>query len=126
MSENRATWIGVPDMYRLNVACRTVRAACDGVGLMLVGSSLTRRDYRDVDLRMILWDEDFAARFPNAGWLMLANAAMSDWLAKSTGLPIDFQFQSMTEANGVEHKDKLRHPLGLPMRFDPEAGEVDE
>lgn len=111
----------MPEMYRLNAASRTVRAAVDGVGLMLVGSSLTRQDYRDVDLRMILFDEDFAARFPNSGWLMLANAAMSDWLATTTGLPIDFQFQSMTEANSPEHDGKGRHPLGLPIRFDPEA-----
>ena len=122
MSENRATWIGVPEMYRLNSASRTVRKAVDGVGLMLVGSSLTRQDYRDVDLRMILWDEDFAGRFPNSAWLMLANAAMSDWMATTTGLPIDFQFQSMAEANGPEHEGKRRHPLGLPMRFDPESG----
>lgn len=114
--KQRVTWLSVPEMYRLNTAARTVREAVDGIGLVLVGSSLERRDYRDVDLRYILTDADFAARFPNPAWLRLTNAALSDWLAKATGLDIDFQFQSMTEANAYEGR---RHPVGHDHHFDP-------
>ena len=112
----RVTWLSVPEMYRLNTAARTVREAVDGIGLVLVGSSLERRDYRDVDLRYILDDEDFAARFPNPAWLRLTNASLSDWLSKATGLDIDFQFQSMTEANEYPGR---RHPVGHGHHFDP-------
>ena len=115
-AKTRVTWLSVPEMYRLNTAARTVREAVDGIGLMLVGSSLERQDYRDVDLRYILHDHDFAARFPNPAWLRLANAALSDWLAKATGLDIDFQFQSMTEANEYPGR---RHPVGHDHHFDP-------
>lgn len=114
----RITYLSVPEMYRLNTAARAVKEAIDGVGLMLVGSSLERPDYRDVDLRYILHDEDFAARFPNVAWLRLANAALSDWLAKATGLDIDFQFQSMTEANEYPGR---RHPVGGAHHFEPWA-----
>lgn len=121
MSENRATWIGVPDLYRLNSACRTVAASLQSVdcyGLVPVGSSLIKKDYRDVDVRAVLSDEQFATMFPSEAWLRMANAALSDWLATATGLPIDFQFQSISDGSGSEeHKHKGRHPLGLPIPF---------
>lgn len=113
MSKHRATQLSVPDMYRLNVACRHVAAAFDDNLPYLVGSSLTKKNYRDVDLRLMLDDDEFARLFPNPMWLKLANAAMSDWLASITGLPIDFQFQDTTQAN--KEFTGRRHPLGFPM-----------
>jgi hypothetical protein len=70
-----------------------------------VGSSLTRKDWRDVDVRLILPDDDFEERFgrgasaethPKLGAVTLAFAALGQ---KMTGLPIDFQIQPLTHAN---------------------------
>jgi hypothetical protein len=71
-----------------------------------VGSSLDRKDWRDVDVRLILPDEEFAERFgdifrssetdPKLGAITLAFAALGKAM---TGLPIDFQIQPESHAN---------------------------
>ena len=43
--------------------------------------------------------------------LLFLNAAVSTWGAQVTGLPIDFQFQDMTEANN-EFGGQPRNPIG--------------
>jgi len=118
----RANYIGAPQFFRLNEACRIVNDAFGfGYGVFLVGSSLTRRDYRDVDLRLIVTDEDFARLFPGelgASWRhpfwSLLCSSISLYLSQVSGLPVDFQVQSMTEANrdyaAPEHE---RCALGL-------------
>jgi hypothetical protein len=75
----------------------------------LVGSALTTKsDWRDVDVRLILPDEEYrdlglgqpgdAAERSNAKWiaLVLAFQALGQ---KMTGLPIDFQIQQQSWAN---------------------------
>ena len=101
----RATFIGAPQIFNLQAACAILVAAY-GPTLYLVGSSLARRDFRDVDIRCLLDDADFARRFgPDTRpshynpRLAVENAALSEWLAARTRLPIDFQFQPLTEAN---------------------------
>lgn len=66
----------------------------------LVGSSLTRPDYRDVDVRIIVPEATFdqLAEVVDMGRLHLA---LSLWGAHVTGLPIDCQVQSRT-ATGDE------------------------
>lgn len=122
----RAHYIGAPEFFRLNQACRVVSEAFDfGYGVFLVGSSITRPNYRDVDLRCIISDEDFTRLFPGMnegqGWLhnpfwSLLCSSISLYIAHATGLPIDFQIQSMTEANtkygGPEH---LRNAVGIKL-----------
>lgn len=84
-----------------------------------VGSSATQKTgWRDVDVRLILDDDRFHALFPgfkNANhidaWWALLCAALSELGRQRTGLPIDFQIQSMTEAN--ERYPGVRHPLFL-------------
>jgi hypothetical protein len=84
----------------------------------MVGSALERPDWRDVDLRYIMADEDFAKLFPDAGqhwehdarWLLMT-VSISERLSKVTGLPIDFQFQPATHAN-ERHKGQ-RNAMGL-------------
>lgn len=72
-----------------------------------VGSSLTQKvGWRDVDVRLILDDEQYAAmglgdptdQHANAKWLALC-LAFSVLGEKMTGLPIDFQIQQRTRAN---------------------------
>jgi hypothetical protein len=113
----RASWIGAPEMFNLNFACAALVAAF-GSSVYLVGSAMERRDFRDVDVRCMLDDAEFARMFADDHrptlWnarLSLLNAALSAWLAARTGLPIDFQFQKTSEAN-AEFKGQ-RGALGL-------------
>lgn len=70
-----------------------------------VGSSLKTKDWRDVDVRLILPDDEYAALFGDAALgyvnpkLAAVTLAFSALGTQMTGLPIDFQIQSMTHAN---------------------------
>ena len=70
-----------------------------------VGSSLHSKAWRDVDVRLILDDAEFEARFgsnpssetnPKLAAITLAFAALG---SQMTGLPVDFQIQPRTWAN---------------------------
>lgn len=105
---HRANWVGAPEMYNLDLAVASLNEAF-GAHCYHVGSSLKRRDWRDVDVRCILPDEEYDRLFPLStvgvhsqfrdARLMVMNAAFSEWLRKASGLPVDFQFQRRTEAN---------------------------
>lgn len=103
----RANYIGAPGFFLLNQACRMVEEAFpESLGVYLVGSSITRRDFRDVDLRLMLLDEDYTKMFPgigNNGWLhprwSLVCSSIALYLSKASGLPVDFQIQDQTSAN---------------------------
>jgi hypothetical protein len=116
----RANWIGAPEMFNLNMACRSIVDAF-GWHVYLVGSAMERRDHRDVDVRCILDDEEFDSLFPGpmarrSAWLdsknSLLSSAISEWLSVRTGLKIDFQFQRSTEAN-AEYGGRPRSALGI-------------
>jgi hypothetical protein len=126
--KQRATQIGMPWQPKLNYFGHLVWQAFDSCAY-LVGSALTRRDYRDVDVRVILDDEDFAQRFERHEMsdkgmiatehlanprLAAMNMAFSALGAEITGLPIDFQIDQMTRAN-AEHPGR-RNALGLSFR----------
>lgn len=114
----KGIYIGAPACFALEQACQLVRAAFGEYGLYVVGSCLQRQDWRDVDVRYILPDDDFAALFPAAGdywemdarWLLLT-VSIAQWMSKMTGLPIDFQFQPQTLAN--ERHPGPRSAIGL-------------
>lgn len=88
-----------------------------------VGSSLLNKQWRDVDVRLILSDEEYERlglgdpKYPhsNGKWvsLVLAYSALGKAM---TGLPIDFQIQQQTDAN--EHFSQrdghTRSALGMP------------
>lgn len=99
--KHRASYLTVSQTYALQIACRPV--AMLGLGTFHVGSSLERSDYADVDLRCILDDEEYTRMFQGGEYgkakLLFLNAAISEWLAARSGLPIDFQFQQQTDAN---------------------------
>lgn len=70
-----------------------------------VGSSLASKDWRDVDVRLMLPDDEFAERFgvvrgaeanPKLAAVTLAFSALGQQM---TGLPVDFQIQPLTHAN---------------------------
>jgi hypothetical protein len=113
----RANYLPAPAVFHLDHACAMIRDAFDDCPY-LVGSALVRRDYRDVDVRLILADEKFNHLFPDAFtapryhplWSLMCST-ISDWLARQTGLPIDFQIQRRIEANA--QYPGARHALGM-------------
>ena len=116
----KVSHVGAPAIFLLELACKPINQAFGGYGCYLVGSSLERADWRDIDIRFIMSDEEFDVLFPGTRknrtwefdprWLLLTTA-LSAHLSKATGLPIDFQFQPQTHAN-ERHKGR-RHALGL-------------
>jgi hypothetical protein len=101
------------EMYNLDTACRVVRQAF-GKPPYLVGTAGVggADSYRDVDVRLMLDDDEFAAACPTrARWELLC-VAISAYLSERTGLPVDFQVQRTTEAN-ERFGDKPRNPLGM-------------
>jgi len=129
-SRKRASWIRYPDMDRLD-RWGGVLFRATGQVAYLVGSALERRDFGDVDVRIILDDEVYDALFPaplyhpqraQALWSMLCEA-ISAWGRQETGLPIDFQFQRRTQANEEEPGAGRRHALGLGKWAQREDGE---
>jgi hypothetical protein len=117
----KANYVGAPAIFALELACGDICAAFNGYGCFLVGSALSRQDWRDVDVRFIMEDQEFAALFPSAGqhweqdihWLLLT-VSISERLSKITGLPIDFQFQPQTHANERHHGP--RHAIGIRIK----------
>ncbi len=93
--------------FVLNEAIKAVNEAYSEVsyGCFHVGSSLTRKDYNDVDVRCIVdpvyWTGLFGVSTDvlENPRLMFMNVAISGYLRERTGLPIDFQFQHMHKAN---------------------------
>lgn len=80
-----------------------------------VGSSLKTKDWRDVDVRLILPDEEFEELFgcvQNIANKKLAaiTLAFSALGKEMTGLPIDFQIQPQHWANSV-YKTEPRSAL---------------
>lgn len=124
----KSCYVGVPAIFKLDIACRTLHAAfCErgNSGIYLVGSALERPDFRDVDVVCMLDDAEFGVLFPDAifgpktgsfeldpRWLVLT-VSISDWLGHQVGVPIDFKFQPTSFGNARHHG--RRHPLGLRM-----------
>ena len=111
-TRRRCNYLTVSQAYNLNVACRPLASL--GYGLYQVGSSLERADYRDVDLRCILADDEYDRMFADdkSGKIVrFFSVAISEWIAARTGLPIDFQFQRETEANA--NFSGIRNAVGI-------------
>lgn len=129
----RANYVPAPHYYNLNQACSIVNRAFGGT-CYLVGSSLAKRDWRDIDVRLIMDDAEYDRLFidkthqtHNPFWSLLCTS-ISLWLRQQTDLPIDFQIQRQTQANET-HAGK-RSALGLfldypgerPSEAKPDAG----
>jgi hypothetical protein len=124
----KPSYVHAPSLFLLSQACIPLVQAF-GVPY-LVGSSLQRPDFRDVDVRLILPDEEYDALFPgfergirgllHARWSVMCSS-ISLYLNQASRLPVDFQFQRMTDAN--KRYSGPRDPLGifpsLPERTEP-------
>lgn len=113
------SYVGAPEFFSLSLTLKPVVEAFGEHACYVVGSSLERPDHRDVDIRLILGDAKWEALFgtyPLSGelslfWCLICTA-ISEYIEKRTGLNIDFQIQSMTQANGKAHGKKRREPVG--------------
>ena len=95
----------------------------------LVGTATERPDWRDVDLRVIMPDDEFdhlfvsgKDDFPGGLWGLLC-LSVGQYLSDMTGLPIDFQIQRMTEAN-EKFRGKERNPMGHGFRLYAGGGDA--
>lgn len=98
--------VGQPDSYLLKLYGMQLRQGF-GHTAYQVGSTLTqKRGWKDVDVRMLLPDDEYAAIFGdpltskhNAPKLIMWNLAWSILGRHMTRLPIDFQIQQEALAN---------------------------
>lgn len=102
----RATALSPTEMLRLDQWAESLTWTFEP-GPYLVGSVLTRRDYRDVDVRVRLADDDPLLANPDR--LRIINVALSVWAQQVSGLPVDFQFQKASEWDA---DNSPRNPLG--------------
>ena len=102
------------------------------LGVAVVGSSLERDDYRDVDLRVVLDDEHYQGIYDLLDVLDL-NALLSRWGQQVTALPIDCQIQPQwehqQEAFGENGKPRhhwrgkgVRRAVTIPQRDEAQTG----
>ena len=126
VAKRKTSHVGAPAIFKLELACKPINEAFGDFGCYLVGSSLERPGWRDIDVRYIMDDEAFYREFPavdrkastwefDPKWILITSG-IAEHLRNATGLPVDFQIQPQTHANKV-HGGKRRHPLGL--RFAP-------
>lgn len=98
------------DLWRLEQACRPLNLA-HGWATYIVGSAMENKEHpADIDVRTILDDDLFDRLFPTVEVWQVACVGMAAWLHLQTGLPIDFQYQRMTEANARD--GTTRNPVG--------------
>lgn len=120
----RTDLLTTTELYHLDQACQLITRAFGGHPPYLVGSAGVANDggaYRDVDVRLMLDDKEFASVCPTRERWELLCLAIGAYLAARSGLPIDFQVQSTSVAN--EKYDGPRNPLGL-LHSDGRAGRV--
>ena len=114
--KHKASKLTTLELHELDVACEIISAAFDSPPYLVgtAGAFAESEGYRDVDVRLILGDEDFAVACPTRDRWELLCVAISMYLRDRTGLPVDFQIQRRTEAN--ERFQGPRNPLGLTRR----------
>ena len=119
----RVTYLTTAEFHRLELACRVVARDLDTP--YLVGSHSETKDFRDVDLRVILSDDEFDAIFAERpGLWSLLCYSVSEMLSARTGLPVDFQVQRRTEANEKHGGASTRNPMGIEARHFAGAGDA--
>jgi hypothetical protein len=114
----RTTLLTTAELYNLDSACRLISRAFRGGPPYLVGTAGvgSADSYRDVDVRLMLDDDEFAEVCPTRERWELLCLAIGAYLRDRTGLPVDFQIQLTSVAN-ERYGDKPRNPLGMSRRF---------
>lgn len=109
--KRRTDQLTTTEMYNLDNACRLISRAFGDECPYLVGTAgFGEGPYRDVDVRLMLDADDFAAVCPTlARWELLC-IAIGAYLSERTGLPVDFQIQRADIAN--ERFSGSRNPGG--------------
>lgn len=110
----RHTQLGPAEVRLLDDWGKALRSAFpDAFGAYLVGSSITRADWRDIDVRIILPDDAFD-RLASAVMPRRLNLMLTLWGRQVTGLPIDCQVQPQRLATErYPLPQHPRNPLGL-------------
>lgn len=108
----KSCYLSTLELHELDEACRPFFEAFDGMPY-LVGSVNERPDFRDVDVRLILSDDEYDELFGGRPelWALFSRLGAS-FLRARTGLPVDFQVQRQSEAN-AKHGGTTRNPLGV-------------
>lgn len=114
--------VGMPAWLYLNRFGRVVYEAF-GEWPYLVGSAARGKQWRDVDVRLILEDAEYERLFgdpkqpreTNPTWVAFV-LAFTELGRKMTGLPIDFQIDHQSTANRIH--DGPRHALILSGEFE--------
>ncbi len=114
-TKTRTDSLTTVQLHNLDEACNIIKR---GLGQpYLVGTAgIGGGTYRDVDVRVMLADAEFAAVCPNQVRWELLCLAISTYLSERTGLPIDFQIQLASVANEA-FPDSPRNPLGMRRPF---------
>ena len=122
--KSRTDLLTTTEMYHLDQACQLITRAFGDECPYLVGTAGIggAERYRDVDVRLMLDDEEFAKVCPTRERWELLCLAISTYLRDRTGLPVDFQIQRAREAN--ERYSGPRNPLGMMHLADRRAGRV--
>ena len=109
----RSDLLTTTELYHLDQACQVVSRAFGGEHPYLVGTAGIggAEKYRDVDVRLMLDDDEFARTCPTRERWELLCLAIGSYLSDRTGLPIDFQIQLASVAN--ERHNGPRNPLGI-------------
>lgn len=109
----RSDLLTTTELYHLDQACKMIARAFGGHHPYLVGTAGYggAERYRDVDVRLMLDDDEFAAACPTRERWELLSLAIGAYLSQRSGLPVDFQLQLASVANEVH--DKPRIPLGM-------------
>ena len=113
------TGTGMPGTIYLDLFGHWLREAWPEATAVHVGSSAVSKQWRDVDIRLIMPDEQFNDLFPgynghhqnDTKWALLS-AAIAELGRKLTGFPVDFQFQRRSDASH-RYGRKFREPLDL-------------
>ena len=105
----KVSFLTTADFARLNYACYAITEALCHTPY-LVGSSVSKDEWRDVDVRSIIPDDLFDRLFPIEGVWSLFCLGVTTHLERMTGLPVDYQVQRMSEANSKYPGP--RNPIG--------------
>lgn len=108
-------YVGQPGMHQLD-AWGAMLKNVFGVHPMLVGSAVVSKEWRDIDVVVVLDRDEFygwTGSRASAGWRFNAICtSFSLWGKEMTGLPIDFKLQ-LADTAAETFKGRPRYVLGL-------------